>query len=62
MKYILYGEKGNYRLTTIKNYNSYIQDRNKITDFSTFGSVREILEYIAIYFNIALEDITIIAR
>lgn len=62
MKYILYGTTGNYRLTTIKNYNSYIQDRNKITDFSSFESIPEILEYIAMYFKIAIDDITIIAK
>lgn len=59
MKYILYGTKGAYRLTTIKNYNAYIQDVRKITYFDGFKSVAAVLDYIAQYFPVALCDISI---
>ena len=59
MKYILYGTKGTYRLTNVKNYNAYIQDPRKITYFDNFDSVQQVLDYIALYFNIAICDIAI---
>jgi hypothetical protein len=61
-KFILYGEKGSYRITTTKNYNSYIQDRREIMDFSSFDGVPEILEYIAMYSAIPSNNIIIIAK
>jgi hypothetical protein len=59
MKYILYGTKNAYRLTDIKNYNSYIQNARKIHYFDGFPTVAAVLEYIAMYFNIAICDISI---
>ena len=59
MKYILYGTKNAYRLTNVKNYNAYVQDTRKITYFDDFETVQAVLEYIALYFNIALCDISI---
>jgi hypothetical protein len=59
MKYILYGTKNAYRLTTVKNYNAYIQDARKITYFDDFSSVQQVLEYIALYCKIAIADICI---
>jgi hypothetical protein len=59
MKYILYGSKNAYRLTNVRNYNAYIQDTRKITYFDGFSSVQQVLEYIALYFPIAIDDIYI---
>jgi hypothetical protein len=59
MKYILYGTKNTYRLTTVKNYNAYIQDARKITYFDDFSSVQQVLEYIALYCKIAIADVCI---
>jgi hypothetical protein len=59
MKYILYGTKNAYRLTTVKNYNAYIQNAREITYFDDFSSVQQVLEYIALYCKIAIADICI---
>jgi hypothetical protein len=62
MKYILYGTKNAYRLTTVKNYNAYIQDVRKINYFDGFKTISEVLNYISLYCPIALNDISIIAN
>ena len=59
MKYILYGVSGAYRLTTVKNYNAYIQDVRKISYFDGFENIDQVLKYISEYFPIALNDIII---
>ena len=59
MKYILYGIKNAYRLTTVKNYNAYIQDVRKIHYFDGFENIDQVLKYISEYFPIALNDIII---
>ena len=58
-KYILYGTKNAYRLTTVKNYNAYIQDVRKINYFDGFENIDQVLKYISEYFPIALNDIII---
>ena len=57
--FILYGTRRAYYLTTRDNYNARIQDARKITDFSGFNSVPEILNYIAMYSRVPLSDISI---
>ena len=59
MKYILYGTGGAYSLTTVENYNAYIQDARKITRFNDFSTVDAVINYISEYFPIALNDIII---
>jgi hypothetical protein len=58
-KYILYGIKNAYRLTTIKNYNAYVQDARKIHYFDGFENIDQVLKYISEFFPIALNDIII---
>lgn len=62
MKYILYGIPGAYRLTTVKNYNSYIQDARKITYLDGFSNLDTVLDYILRYFPIAIDQIIINTR
>lgn len=58
-KYILYGIKNAYRLTTIKNYNAYIQDARKIYYFDGFPNIDQVLQHIGEYFPVAADDIVI---
>lgn len=60
MKMVIYKRCGNYTVTTLKNYKSYIQDTRKIQDCSAFNSAEEIIDYYCKYFHSKPEDFTVI--
>lgn len=59
MQYIIYGQKGMYRMTTLQNYERYVQNAREINYFDDFDTIDEVLEYVKKYFSIPIENIII---
>ena len=53
--YVIWKEEG-YKMTTEENYNAYIRNERKVSDWSAFNSADEIIEYCVKWFGGKAED------
>lgn len=54
--YIIWNDGNGYKMTTEANYNAFIRDARKVSDFSAFDSADEIIAYCVKWFGGKAED------
>ena len=59
-KMVVYKSLDDYCVTTLANYNSYVQNTRTIQRLQGFTSFQEVIEYYCKYFNAKEEDFVVI--